>query len=382
MVIERVLNIEFGKKGQCKAHVGKGWSLAEDGYRWMVDAVSELNIGSFAAGDDLLLVMDLEPFIHPPELPHQGMTISIGGVPFIQTELSAAGRYGYRVPPELVPAGDIVLVFDHSDADRPSDFSHTKDRRALAISVSQAQIFRISGAVDTTVVRGEGGITLAEFEQRVGKAADEFIGGFESLGDNCEFGLMQRRCGSEPLSLLRFANTLLPNLLNGLEDGFFGLGEVEDLGFRLEGRSKAEYIIEEKRYGLVYHTFRYKGEIDEAKFIESEGARLKFLVRKFAEDLRRGEKIFVCKRNLPLSQEEVIPVLAALNLYGGNCLLWIVPADREHPPGSVHWVIPGLLKGYIDRFAPMDNAHDLSLEVWLELCANAWEIRKDPSKAT
>ena len=41
-----------------------------------------------------------------------------------------------------------------------------------------------------------------------------------------------------------------------------------------------------------------------------------------------------------------------------------------------------MMKGYIDHFAPMDNAHDLSLEVWLELCANAWEVRKDLSKAT
>jgi len=28
---------------------------------------------------------------------------------------------------------------------------------------------------------------------------------FESIGDNCELGLVQRRAGSEPLGLLRFA---------------------------------------------------------------------------------------------------------------------------------------------------------------------------------
>jgi hypothetical protein len=33
--------------------------------------------------------------------------------------------------------------------------------------------------------------------------------------------------------------------------------------------------------------------------------------------------------------------------------------------------MPGLLKGYIDRFAPDDNAHDLSFEGWLRVCANA-----------
>jgi hypothetical protein len=33
--------------------------------------------------------------------------------------------------------------------------------------------------------------------------------------------------------------------------------------------------------------------------------------------------------------------------------------------------MPGLLKGYIDRFAPDDNAHDLSFDGWLRVCANA-----------
>jgi hypothetical protein len=185
---------------------------------------------------------------------------------------------------------------------------------------------------------------------------------------------MQRRCGAEPLSLLRFANTLLPSLLRGLDVGFEGLGERDDLTFRLEGRMKPEYIIQEQRYGLVYHTFRYRGEIDEAKFVTSEASRLKFLVRKFVEDLQGGDKILVCKRNAPLREEEILPVVAGVNVYGPNTVLWVVPADREHPPGSVHWVMPGLIQGYIDRFAPNENAHDLSLEIWLELCVNAFEL--------
>jgi hypothetical protein len=154
------------------------------------------------------------------------------------------------------------------------------------------------------------------------------------------------------------------------------LGELDDLDFRLEGKTKPEYIIQEKRYGLVYHTFRYRGEIDEDKFLASESARLKFLVRKFVEDLQDGEKIFVCKRNTPLREEEILPVLAAINAFGPNTLLWVVLADEKHPPGSVQWVMPGLIKAYIDRFAPNENAHDLSLEVWLEICVNAFALRQ------
>jgi hypothetical protein len=324
--------------------------------------------------------LDVEPFISAPDLEKQRLSISIDGIPFVQTELTAGGRFGYRIPPELITRdGEIVLVFDHPDAARPSDLSKLKDHRTLAISTSAMEIWRVNAAIDEVTIEGGGGLPLAALEQRVGMPPDEFVARFESVGENCEFGLMQRRCGAEPLSLLRFANTLLPSLLRGLQTGFEGLGELDDLAFRLQGKTKPEYIIQEKSYGLVYHTFRYKGEIDEDKFIVSEAARLKFLVRKFVEDLQGGEKIFVCKRNIPLREEEILPVLTAINAYGPNTLLWVVPADEKHPAGSVERIMPGLIKGYIDRFAPNENAHDLSLEVWLEICANAFRLRSEAS---
>jgi hypothetical protein len=35
---------------------------------------------------------------------------------------------------------------------------------------------------------------------------------------------------------------------------------------------------------------------------------------------------------------------------------------------------PHLLKGYIDRFAPRENAYDFSLPVWLQICTKALEL--------
>lgn len=348
----------------------------------MVGAYSEATLGPVVAGSDYLLVFDVEPFIRLPTLSAQRLTISIDGVPFVQAELTAGGRFGYRIPPELIASdGDLTIVFDHPDAARPSDLSaRQKDSRPLALSVNDMELWRVRGPRASNMLAGKGGLAVADIKARTGLAPDEFVTRFESVGENCEFGLMQRRCSAEPLSLLRFANTLLPSLLRGLQTGFDDLGELDDLDFRLEGKTKPEYIIQEKSYGLVYHTFRYKGEIDEDKFLASESARLKFLVRKFMEDLQGGEKIFVCKRNTPLREEEILPVLAALNAHGPNTLLWVVPADSKHPPGTAEQVMPGLIKGYIDRFAPNENAHDLSLEVWLEICANAYALTQSKNQ--
>jgi hypothetical protein len=45
--------------------------------------------------------------------------------------------------------------------------------------------------------------------------------------------------------------------------------------------------------------------------------------------------------------------------------------DAKHPAGTVEMISDGLIKGYIDRFAPGENAHDLSIDCWIELCRNA-----------
>jgi hypothetical protein len=71
----------------------------------------------------------------------------------------------------------------------------------------------------------------------------------------------------------------------------------------------------------------------------------------------------------------IMRLVEALRVYGPAELLWVTLHDSEHPPGTVEAVAPGLLKGYIDRFAPGENAHALSLECWIALCRNALALQ-------
>jgi hypothetical protein len=89
------------------------------------------------------------------------------------------------------------------------------------------------------------------------------------------------------------------------------------------------------------------------------------------EELDGTNKIFVYKFGAAVTEEEILPLHMALNRRSETTLLWVVPAERDCPPGTVEVLMPGLLKGYIDRLAPNDNAHDLSFEGWLRVCANA-----------
>jgi hypothetical protein len=194
---------------------------------------------------------------------------------------------------------------------------------------------------------------------------------FESLGENCEFGLVQRRGGAEPLGLFRFASAPYEKLLKALLGDFDGLGQPDLLEIQVAGN---EYMVLDKKYGLLTHTWELVAEKTAEEVRLREIRRLPFLVRKLVEDLGLGEKIFVYHGMQPLTLEQAKTLAAALRRYGPTTLLWVELADAAHPPGSVEEIDPSLLKGYVDRFAPGENAHDFSFDVWVDLCRAALRV--------
>src|ERR1041384_3955367 len=70
---------------------------------------------------------------------------------------------------------------------------------------------------------------------------------FESIGENCEFGLVQRRCGAEPLGLFRFASAPLPKLLAGLGARFEGLSHPDNLDVQLSQNGR-EYLVTDRKF--------------------------------------------------------------------------------------------------------------------------------------
>ncbi len=192
---------------------------------------------------------------------------------------------------------------------------------------------------------------------------------FENIGDNCEFGLVQRHFKADPVGLLRFAGLRTPRrLIRFLDERFGRFGEPGSLGVRVIG---GEYWITDEIYGLSYHTFRYQTEVAAAEVIRENEIKLGYLKRKFVEDLEEGDKIMVYKRVVTDDVHEIIALHAALNGFGAvNKLLWVTQSNGEHAPGDVEWVGDRLLKGYVGTIS-LTNAHDYDPEIWLRLCRNA-----------
>src|SRR5271168_2182431 len=73
---------------------------------------------------------------------------------------------------------------------------------------------------------------------------------FESIGDNCELGLVQRQAGAEPLGLLRFAGAPLRNLLRGLNARFANIADPNHVRINAE---HGEYMVKLTKYVFTYH---------------------------------------------------------------------------------------------------------------------------------
>jgi hypothetical protein len=385
MELECDLTISFAAAGNSLAYLGGGWARSEPDFSWSIGPESHLMFPPLKPADEYVVTLDVVPFVHPPEMPGQRLIVSINDTAVGSCELSRPTRLGYRIPAAIARQSErMVVTLQHPDAVRPKDFGDSGDDRYLAFAMLEAKLYRVLNLgeprrhflpaglmLGSVPERYADGDLVAWATERTGLSISELAFKFESVGENCEFGLFQRRCDAEPLGLLRFSSTFMRNLIRGIESGFADLGEQADIDPRLAGGPRKEFMIHEQKYGLVYHTFVYEGERSVWLMREQEAARLKFLRRKFIEELEAAEKIFVYRYGSGATEEEILPLLMALARHGPATLLWVVPEERGRPPGTVEVLMPGLMKGYMDRFAPEDNAHDLSFDGWLRLCANA-----------
>jgi len=192
---------------------------------------------------------------------------------------------------------------------------------------------------------------------------------FESLGDTCEFGMVQRQFGAEPLGLLRWATTTPRHLIAALDNQLKGVGERE---FTVIEAHAGEFVTWDKRYSMHSHTFIPETAEPLAAFTERHLRRMQYLRRKLLEDLAAGEKIFVYKCDDGLSVDEAQGLHRALRRYNPHAaLLCAMLSDDVHSSGALEWIDDGLFIGFIDRFSTVD----VNVNVWVELCRKALEIQ-------
>lgn len=200
---------------------------------------------------------------------------------------------------------------------------------------------------------------------------------FESLGENCEFGLAQRHFGVEPLGLLRWVSMSPDSLSFALEEDFLGLDDPDDLQIKLVG---PEYHMHGKRYQMRMHTHilasEYRGSAERlhAQMLR----RLKFLKDKLLADLKIGAKIFVWQSGVgsELSTNSAFRMHRAVRRHGENTLLVVRRHNNPRVSPQIEESAPGLLSGALHQVEEMTGTDGKRKTMspfngWLDLCRQA-----------
>ncbi len=209
----------------------------------------------------------------------------------------------------------------------------------------------------------------------------DFVMQFESLGgtpEGCEFGLVQRAFGAEPLGLMRWTQIRPDELAAALEARFEGVGLPENTELHnTEEGSPGEYGVTDRRFLLRMHTWIKRTSIEPDKMLVQTQRRMQFLARELIEDLEHGDKIFVYKNSTEnLTDQELARIHRAMRRYSDNTLLYVRYADHTHPNGTVSVAAAGLLIGYIDRFKKSQTEEELGLptDSWLSIMKEAYRL--------
>ena len=369
----------FGAHGNAQGCLGRGWSVPEAGFSWAIDGASAVRLPRGPGA--LALEIDLIPFVHPPLLVRQRLEIWAGESLVGAVALDRAATLCLDVPAGT--STDLVVTLVCPDAISPALLGIGEDTRRLGVMVTGMRLLPATDAhCGQPRTLGPLHITEpspkaldAEVRARCGLVTADMLRHFESLGHNCEFGLMQRDLDAEPLGLLRFGGIEPAALLAGLECAFAGIDNPDVMGLesgRMNGR--AEYLVRDFRFGVRIHTGQFLDEVPpDAVDMVRMSRHLGFLVRHFADVLREASRIFVLHHPDIQDVARALPVLNRLRAHGDNALLYVT----EHPtvpPGTLVQERTHLYHGYIDRLVPMKEATKINLTAWTSLCASTYSL--------
>jgi len=220
---------------------------------------------------------------------------------------------------------------------------------------------------EASPVTGPVEIVVIEDEHR-----RDLLMSFESIGRDCEFGLVQRRFGAEPLGLLRFNAVSYGSLISALAHRFADMGAPETT--ELITQPNGEFFVQDRRWGLGMHTFVFQGQQAPETLYTKLCQRVKFLRDKLLSDLSEGRKIAVFN-SADITEEELRILYLALRAIGPVTLLNVRPLSSKMDgwagtdPGDVLQIEQALFVGYLRRSGITQAlTWDIAFDDWVSIC--------------
>jgi hypothetical protein len=375
----QVALLAFGRGGDGVARLSDGWSQPEDGFCWSLGTRSTLRM-PFPAGDgEAFVELSVNPF-RAPGGPPRRLRLSADGICIGEDVLHGEGIVAYRLPAALRPGGDLKLALETDPAPSLAELGLGGDARKLGFMLKTVSVVRVAQrpradatALPPIPLPQQDDARVGALRTLTGLSPRDLLLCFESLGHNCEFGMLQRHVGAEPMGLLRFAGVTMNALVSGLQRGFEGVGDEVVVRTHAMETGGEEYIVYDDRYGIGLHSFETTATATADQVRIDHEKKLTFAAGRFKKVLKDGTKCFVFQRTGQITRSQALVVANLLQGFGPNALLY-VDTEPGLPSGAVEQVGYGLFHGRLDRMAPAGNIGNLDILGWLSICANAWRL--------
>jgi hypothetical protein len=189
---------------------------------------------------------------------------------------------------------------------------------------------------------------------------------FESIGNNCEFGIVQSAASaSVPVGLFRnvgfqHARQMIDALEKGL-DGMFDAGRYNIVRDEQWG----DYALECLCYGFRFHTGIPRDDGNQER-MNRQIAVFRFLKNRFLDILRTGEKIFVYRSLHGENRETIQQLFKAVRRHGPGRLLCV----NEDPEAKFAWYEKFESDLFVGRIARLSNQNPplVDFVAWEKIC--------------
>jgi hypothetical protein len=195
---------------------------------------------------------------------------------------------------------------------------------------------------------------------------------FESLGDNCEFGFVQRANGYENGGLLRWSISPPDKLIQCFEADFKDLYLFDNL------EPSAPDMVRDTATGLMFHTQMHSidghfvlGEQARREVYAREREKIDHLLDKLRRKVRQPDTICIYKRNSGVGDADALRLKQSLGNLGPSKLLVVRSTEDRALWSTIESRGSGLFFGLIDEFAPYFAADRVSIRIWNRLLQNA-----------
>jgi len=342
-----------------------------------------------------VLRLDASPLIAFGQ-PKQDVTILLDNTVIGQLSVEQAAAWIVPLPRELTERRDILrLNFMLPAARRDADVDPSSDTAPVGIAVTRVSILPLpSYLLPAESLRAEQAgqprpiATSAQYGtddartlpasviEGLGMDLVSLVRGFESLGTNPEFGVVQRKLGLDVVNLFRYCEATLDGLTQALTDD---LNAAADPARFTQDWHDAAPRLTLLPYNLRWRTFGPTHDAAPDASGRAGAITIGYLRRKFYEGLRAGRKIYVLKQGTPVPTDQAAVLLMELNRSGSATLLCVEEVAAGRQPGEVDLLTPGLMRGYVGRFAPDTNVESADPTDWLRVLANAVLLKRRPN---